>query len=90
RILRESEERGFSVGPARPARRRKSLLSPTDSSLHRAVSVQSASPNECQLVEEYDIERSHPIDAGAENTGRLQAALLQGALEGRAALRLNA
>ena len=51
--IREREKRGLAVGPTRLAERgRKSSLSPLLNSLPLAVSVQTASPHESQLVEE--------------------------------------
>src|ERR1035437_5733967 len=50
--LREREKRGLAVGPTRRGKGTKIVAIAADNSLPLAVSVQSASPNECQLVEE--------------------------------------
>ena len=43
---------GFAVGPTKPGKGTKIVAVAADNSLPLAVSVQSASPAECQLVEE--------------------------------------
>jgi hypothetical protein len=50
--LREREKGGFAVGPTRRGKGTKIVAVAADNSLPLAVSVQSASPAECQLVEE--------------------------------------
>jgi transposase len=50
--LRERKKRGFGVGPTRRGKGTKIVAVAADNSLPLAVSVQSASPAECQLVEE--------------------------------------
>jgi transposase len=52
RDLREREKRGLGVGPTRRGKGTKIVAVAAANSLPLAVSVQSASPNECQLVEE--------------------------------------
>ena len=50
--LRECQKRGLAVGPTRRGKGRKIIAVAAGNSLPLAVSVQSASPAECQLVEE--------------------------------------
>jgi transposase len=50
--LREREKRGLGIGPTRRGKGTKIVAVAAANSLPLAVSVQSASPNECQLVEE--------------------------------------
>jgi transposase len=50
--LCEREKGGFAVGPTRRGKGTKIVAIATDNSLPLAVSVQSASPAECKLVEE--------------------------------------
>ncbi|SFS21256.1 Transposase DDE domain-containing protein [Granulicella pectinivorans] len=50
--LRERQKGGFAVGPTRRGKRTKIVALAAGNSLPLAVSVQSASPAECQLVEE--------------------------------------
>src|SRR5271169_1787147 len=52
RNLREREKRGLGVGPTRRGKGTKIVAVAAANSLPLAISVQSASPNECQLVEE--------------------------------------
>src|SRR5271167_3648584 len=52
RDLREREKRGLGVGPTRRGKGTKIVAIAAANSLPLAVSVQSASPAECQLVEE--------------------------------------
>ena len=49
--LREREKGGFAVGPTRRGKGTKIVAIAADNSLPLAVSVDSASPAECQLVE---------------------------------------
>jgi len=50
--LREREKGGFAVGPTRRGKGTKIIAIAADNSLPLAVAVDSASPAECQLVEE--------------------------------------
>ena len=50
--LRECKKRGLAIGPTRRGKGTKILAIAAGNSLPLAVSVQSTSPNECQLVEE--------------------------------------
>jgi transposase len=50
--LRERKKRGLAVGPTRRGKGTKIVAIAAGNSLPLAVSVQSASPAECQLVEE--------------------------------------
>ena len=50
--LRERQKGGFAVGPTRRGKGTKIVAVAADNSLPLAVSVQSASPAECRLVEE--------------------------------------
>src|SRR5271155_1414592 len=50
--LSRAPKRGFAVGPTRRGKGTKIVAVAADNSLPLAVSVQSASPAECQLVEE--------------------------------------
>src|SRR5271169_2617334 len=52
RNLREREKRGLGVGPTRRGKGTKIVAIAAANSLPLAISVQSASPAECQLVEE--------------------------------------
>jgi hypothetical protein len=49
--LRERQKRGFAVGPTRRGKSTKIIAVAADNSLPLAVSVDGASPAECQLVE---------------------------------------
>jgi transposase len=50
--LRERQKGGFAVGPTRRGKGTKIIAIAADNSLPLAVSVESASPAECHLVEE--------------------------------------
>jgi transposase len=50
--LREREKGGFAVGPTRRGKGTKIIAIAADNSLPLAVAVDSASPAECQLVEQ--------------------------------------
>ena len=50
--IRERQKGGFAVGPTRRGKGTKIVAIAADNSLPLAVSVESASPAECQLVEE--------------------------------------
>jgi transposase len=50
--LRERQKRGFAVGPTRRGKGTKIIAVAAGNSLPLAVSVDSASPAECQLVED--------------------------------------
>jgi transposase len=50
--LRERQKGGFAVGPTRRGKGTKIVAIAADNSLPLAVSVESASPAECQLVED--------------------------------------
>jgi transposase len=52
RNVRERQKGGLAVGPTRRGKGTKIVAVAADNSLPLAVSVQSASPAECQLVEE--------------------------------------
>ncbi len=52
RLLHGGEKRGFAVGPTKRGKGTKIMAISNDHSLPLAVSIQSASPHESQLVEE--------------------------------------